>query len=362
MACSRRDVMTHNNVNAWPLVKHLHTPQPAIFWTDLLSSALVGWGSFALALFARPFSLWMWLGILGASCGLYRGLCFVHEISHMRRSYLRGFETAWNLLFGVPLLMPSFVYVGVHSNHHSLATYGTAQDPEYLPFARSHWMSIVFVAHSVLIPLVLLIRFLVVAPAGLLWPRLYDWLVEHASSLSMNTLYRRENSGQLTAWIRRWEISILVAAVAAVLVSRHYGVGWKAVAIWYTISACAAVINALRALGAHRYESDGTPLDRGGQLLDSIDTPGAVWTELWAPVGLRYHALHHYFPGIPYHNLGKAYRQLVSGLPAEAAYQDLTSPSLPWSLRRLYRTGRLAVREKQSGKVYAQPPLRSPGN
>jgi len=30
----------------------------------------------------------------------------------------------------------------------------------------------------------------------------------------------------------------------------------------------------------------------------------------WAPVGLRYHALHHYFPGIPYHNLGFAYQRL----------------------------------------------------
>ena len=64
--------------------------------------------------------------------------------------------------------------------------------------------------------------------------------------------------------------------------------------------------NTLRVLGAHEYESDGQPRDRFEQLQDSIDTPGGPWTELWAPVGLRYHALHHYFPGIPYHNLGKA--------------------------------------------------------
>jgi fatty acid desaturase len=350
------------DTEAWALVKDLHQPRPAIFWADLLLSAVAGWGGFAVALLAKPFSASMWLAFLIAACALYRGLCFVHEISHIRRSHLRGLETTWNLIFGVPLLMPSFVYVGVHSNHHSLATYGTDQDPEYLPFANSHWMTTVFVAHSVLIPLALLLRFLVFAPAGLLWPRFHRWLVVHASSLSMNTLYRREDSPALTKWIKRWETAILLAWLAAAIIAWHYGVAWKALALWCGISSCAALCNALRALGAHRYESDGMALDRGGQLLDSIDTPGAAWTELWAPVGLRYHALHHYFPGIPYHNLGTAYRRLISGLPAEAAYQELTSPSLQWSLRRLYRSGKNVQQRRRTAKLCAQPPVRSSGN
>jgi fatty acid desaturase len=280
----------------------------------------------------------------------------------MRRSYLRGFETVWNAVFGVPLLMPSFVYVGVHPNHHSLATYGTEQDPEYLPFAHSHWMTIVFVAHSVLIPLALLLRFLVLSPVALLWPRLHRWLTIHASSLSMNTRYRREASSALTVSIRRWEMAILVFWVAAGTIGWQYHLAWKAFAVWYGLSACAALANALRTLGAHRYESSGLPLDRAGQLQDSIDTPGAVWTTLWAPVGLRYHALHHYFPGIPYHNLGTAYRRLMSSLPAEAEYQELTSPSLRWSLRSLYRRGKSAQQRERNAKPFAQPPLRSPGH
>ncbi|MCU1335654.1 MAG: Fatty acid desaturase [Bryobacterales bacterium] len=351
---------THSD--AWSLVKDLHQPRPAIFWADLLFSAMAGWGGFGVALLAKPFSASMWLGFLIATCALYRGLCFVHEISHIRRSHLRGFETVWNAIFGIPLLMPSFVYVGVHSNHHSLATYGTDQDPEYLPFAKSHWMTVVFAAHSVLIPLALLLRFLILAPIGLLWPNLHRWLVVHASSLSMNTLYRREETPSLTSWMRRWEMAILVVWLAAATIAWHYGLGWKALAVWSGISACAALCNALRALGAHRYESTGTPLDREGQLLDSIDTPGALWTELWAPVGLRYHALHHYFPGIPYHNLGTAYARLVSSLSPEAGYQELTSPSLPWSLRRLYRCGKSGQQSGRSAKLCAQPPVRSTGN
>ena len=347
---------------AWSLVKDLHQPRPAIFWADLFVSAVAGWGGFGVALLAKPFSATMWLAFAVATCGLYRGLCFVHEISHMRRSYLRGFETTWNAIFGVPLLMPSFVYVGVHSNHHSLATYGTEQDPEYLPFAKSHWMTTFFAAHSVLIPLALLLRFVVLSPAALLWPRLHRWLVIHASSLSMNTRYRREDSRSLTMSIRRWEIAILLVWLAAAATAWHYGLAWKALAIWYGISACVALTNALRTLGAHRYESSGLPLDRGGQLLDSIDTPGAVWTTLWAPVGLRYHALHHYFPGVPYHNLGTAYRRLISSLPAEAAYEKLSSPSLRWSLATLYRRGRSAQRGERSDELCSQPPVRSVGN
>ena len=351
-----------NQGEAWSLVKDLHRPRPAIFWADLLLSALAGWGGFGIALFARPFSPIMWLGCGIAAMALYRGLCFVHEISHMRRSHLRGFETAWNLLFGVPLLMPSFVYVGVHSSHHSLATYGTDQDPEYLRFARSHWMTIVFAAHSVLIPFALLTRFLVFAPAGWLSPRLHRWLVMHASSLSMNTLYRREYSASLSRSIRRWEIVTLLIWLTAAAAAGRYGLGWKVLAVWCGVCACAALCNALRALGAHRYESTGMALDRAAQLADSIDTPGAAWTELWAPVGLRYHALHHYFPGIPYHNLGTAYRRLVSSLPSEAAYQGPASPSLPWSLRRLYQNGRSVQQRQRRAKVCVQPPLRSSGN
>jgi fatty acid desaturase len=105
------------------------------------------------------------------------------------------------------------------------------------------------------------------------------------------------------------------------------------------VSAVASFINTMRTLGAHAYESSGEPLDRKGQLLDSIDTPGKFWTELWAPVGLRYHALHHYFPGIPYHNLAKAYERLVSTPEISSAYRNMTSPSLAQSLHTLYRKG-----------------------
>lgn len=348
--------------DALRLVRDLHQPRPAIYWSDLALTGAVGWSAFGVALLARPFSIRMDVAIVIAALALYRGLCFVHEISHLRRHCLPGFETVWNFAFGIPLLLPSFVYVGVHPSHHNLATYGTEQDPEYLPFGSSHRMTVGFLVHSILLPLAFLVRFLLLAPVGLCWPRFHAWLVARASSLSMNLGYRRDNSAELTAKVKYGEIAILLIWIAAFGSAWRHHLAWKAIAVWYAVNALVSVCNALRTLGAHRYESTGEPLDRAAQLVDSIDTPGATWTELWAPVGLRYHALHHYFPGIPYHNLGLAYRRLITSLPEAAGYREITSPGLPWSLRRLYATGKAAFRRKRNAQVIPQAPLPSHHN
>jgi fatty acid desaturase len=152
----------------------------------------------------------------------------------------------------------------------------------------------------------------------------------------MNVKYRREVPEAVSRKITRWEAVTLGVWCGLAALTAYRILPWRFFAVWYLVSAITSFINTLRTLGAHRYTSDGTPLDRYGQLGDSVDTPGAVWTELWAPVGLRYHALHHYFPGIPYHNLSEAYWRLIQ-TPADSRYGRATSPSLPRSLRKLYR-------------------------
>lgn len=321
------------------LVRDLHQPRPAVYWTDLLLTATIGWAAFATAVRLPLFSIGMWTAAVVSVLALYRALCFLHEITHLKRNALPAFESVWNLLVGYPLLMPSFVYVGVHQNHHSLSTYGTAQDPEYLPFARSSKMTTLFALESFLIPVALLVRFLLLTPVGLVSSRFQKWLVVHASSLTMNLAYRRETTADLVAGIRRQAALILLAWVAAIALAIRGLLPWRVFAVWFIVCSLVSFINTLRTLGAHAYESAGEPLDRSGQLRDSIDTPGAPWTELWAPVGLRYHALHHYFPGIPYHNLPEAYRRLITTLPPVAVYRQVSSPSLWHSLRALYLKG-----------------------
>jgi fatty acid desaturase len=321
------------------LVRDLHSPRPAVFWTDLLVTALISWTAFGFAVALRPGS-WAMLGALAlAALGLYRGLCFVHEISHIKRGGVPGFEGAWNALFGFPMLLPSFVYSGVHQDHHKLSTYGTAEDPEYMPFARSSVMTAVFAAESFFIPIALAIRFLVLAPLSFVWPPFELWLAARGSSLVINVGYRRAVTGELRYKIRRDSLLMLVLWGGAIALAANGLLPWRVFAIWFAAVSLVSFINTLRTLGAHEYESDGSVRDREGQLRDSINTPGAFWTELWAPVGLRYHALHHYFPGIPYHNLSKAHRRLAATLPVEAPYQKTASPSLGHSLIRLYRKG-----------------------
>ncbi len=319
------------------LVADLHAPRPWIFWLDLIASAALGWSGFALAVAAPPFSAAMWTAALFAALALYRGVCFTHELAHLRRRAVPGFETTWNLLFGIPLLLPSFTYLGVHQSHHSLSSYGTKDDPEYLPFASSRRLMMLFAVQStVLMPIAIVVRFLLLAPIALLWPPFHRWLEVHASSFSMNPEYRRTVGAEMAAKMRRWEIATL-GVWAAAIVAVYAGVlPGRTFLVWLGVLTLISFLNTVRVLGAHEYDSRGAILSREGQLSDSIDTPGGPWTELWAPVGLRYHALHHYFPGIPYHNLGAAYRRIIGLLPQNAPYLESTSPSLRRSLTVLY--------------------------
>jgi fatty acid desaturase len=334
-----RELMDMNDSQIRPLVSDLHQVNAPLYWCDLLFSITLGWLSFCVAVIRPPFSWGMLAGVALAALSLYRALCFLHEITHQARRALPRFETIWNFLVGYPLLMPSFVYVGVHGDHHKVSTYGTSADPEYLPFARSSGITTAFALESVLIPAVLLIRFLVLAPAGFAMPRVEHWLIVHASSLTMNIHYRRTVTATLRKQVRLHSMGILLVWVPVMALIAAGILPLRVLAVWFGVSATASFVNTMRTLGAHAYESSGKPLDRSGQLLDSIDTPGRFWTELWAPVGLRYHALHHYFPGIPYHNLSRAYQRLVSAPAITNAYLKMSSPSLPHSLCSLFLKG-----------------------
>jgi fatty acid desaturase len=321
------------------LVRDLHVVRPRVYWLDLLLTAAAGWSAFALAVALRPMSAGMLAAAFVAIVALYRGLSFIHEISHQTSRSLPGFETAWNFVFGYLLLIPSSFYSGVHPHHHNLSTYGTVFDPEYLPFARSSRMTAVFALQSLLIPLFLIIRFLVLAPLGLLFPPFSRWLVVHLSSLTMNVAYRRKLTPELLAFVRRQSAFILAIWGTLIAMAAVGFLPWRFFAVWLGVVSVVSFVNTLRTLGAHAYESAGDPLAREEQLADSIDTPGAPWTELWAPVGLRYHALHHYFPGIPYHSLPEAWRRLSAALPEDAVYHRVRSPGLAHSLIKLYRKG-----------------------
>ena len=56
----------------------------------------------------------------------------------------------------MPMLIPSFMYEGIHTLHHSRTRYGTVDDPEYLPLAlMKPWTVPLFVLVSPLAPIAL---------------------------------------------------------------------------------------------------------------------------------------------------------------------------------------------------------------
>src|SRR5260370_25583442 len=89
-------------------VADLHNLRPAIFWSELLAIAILGWSVFILAVFSHS----GWIVVAAATVAailLYRGMCFVHELTHIRPNALPRFETLWNILLGVPLLLPAYM-------------------------------------------------------------------------------------------------------------------------------------------------------------------------------------------------------------------------------------------------------------
>ena len=131
--------------------RDLMAAKPAIYWPDMLLSAGIGYAALAGTILAP--NLWLavlsgWLAVLG----LYRALLFIHELSHIHKTALPGFRAVWNLLVGIPLLTPSFMYEGVHPLHHARTRYGTVEDPEYLPLAlMKPWSLPVFLLLAVLL-------------------------------------------------------------------------------------------------------------------------------------------------------------------------------------------------------------------
>jgi fatty acid desaturase len=75
---------------------------------------------------------------------------------------------------------------------------------------------------------------------------------------------------------------------------------------------------------------------------DSNDFP-SVLAELWAPVGLRYHAMHHLFPQLPYHALPEARRRVLAWSGSQNPIRESARDSLFNVLRELMRKHRVAA-------------------
>ena len=330
------------------LVKGLNAPNPWIYWTDFLFSMTLGWTAFILTLNATPFSVWQGVFYLVTALALYRAVIFTHELAHLRRSTFRVFRLIWNLSCGFPLMVPSYMYGGVHNDHHKRNLYGTRADGEYLPFARTQPFRIVlYLLQVFVLPLLLAGRFILLTPLSYLHGGLRRLLWTSASSLSIDYSYRRPEPSSRDEASWRWQefATFLYGATAVGLVATGFW-PWQVLLLWYLVSVLMFVLNSLRTLAAHSYRNpEDHVMEFAEQYLDSVNIPGSrLFTTLWAPVGLRYHATHHLFPALPYHALGTAHRRLVRELPDNTLYLQTLRSSLWDALRRLWTDSRANAR------------------
>jgi fatty acid desaturase len=314
-------------------------PRRWLYWLDMLLSAAVGWTLFGLSA-SLPFGSPLHVAAsLGAVFALLRAVLFIHELAHRRAGDLPGFELAWNLLVGIPVQVPSLMYVDSHLDHHKRTAFGTVADPEYAPIARWSRLRIAsFVLTVATLPVVMPIRWAVIGPLSYLFPPLRRLAVRRMSTLVINGRYRRPEPRQRQR--ARWQAQEAGAALFAWALAGAVALGWVPLALvgqWWLVSSGVWIVNQVRTLAAHGYEHAGEPVDTQGQLLDSINLRGGIlFTSLVAPVGLRYHALHHYLPTLPYHSLGRVHRQLLRQLPADSPYRRTLRGGLLEHLQKVW--------------------------
>jgi len=338
------------------LVRDLHKPRPVIYWVDLVSCLLlVQVGLYLSAPFPRAFITnppLSGVGFVLAVLALYRASYFNHELAHHARR-LRGFELAWNFGIGIPLLIPSFLYSD-HLNHHSDQAFGTGSDVEYLsPEMRSLRGAAALVGLAFVLPIVHTVRFAVIAPLAWICPAVRRWVDIRASGIGLFGLARRAppSSAERPHW-RRQEVACtcyLMTVFGALLVGI---LPFELVIQFYAVAASVLILHGVRIMAGHRYESAGNVQSRLDQVRDSFNfTRHRPVTWLLVPLGFHLHALHHLFPGIPYHNLPEAHRRIAGALPINSIYHAVESKSYLMEVARFISRGRDADRAGLAGRT-----------
>ncbi|MET0280964.1 MAG: fatty acid desaturase [Steroidobacteraceae bacterium] len=323
------------------LVDDLHQRSPFIYWTDFALSAGVAW-TLAILFFSTPgWGLLPLLEMFGAAVLFFRAGTFIHEIIHFKAGELKWFARFWNLLMGIPLLMPWIIYRN-HIDHHSVRYFGTPEDGEYLPLAAAPAReTIKYVLQAPLLPVLTILRFGVIGPLSWFHRGMREWVLTAASHGVSNPYYRKRFTAADERHLQAVEILcfLWLVFIGTLLVTGI--LGWMVLVKAIVLLGFALGLNWVRNLAAHTYSNRGERMSLAEQFSDSINVTGQTWlTVLMFPVGLRYHALHHLFPFLPYHNLGKAHARLIERLPADSPYRAVNYSSYFAAMAKLWRGAR----------------------
>ena len=316
------------------IVEDLREAKPMVYFADLLLCTFIGWGLFALAVKGESFG-WRLLAFMASSLLLYRAVGFIHELFHQQS--MKGFRILWHALAGVPLLIPFLLYLPIHQGHHNSKTYGTKDDGEYDQFhGHAPSMSIKLFALNLALPLALMVRFGILTPLSTVLPIVRREVIPNFVHMALRMPYRapeiKESLRRETYWVEAF-----CALFAWGLVALCFTGYWRVWLFWFVLVVVIATLNTVRALGStHLYVEQMQGRGARGQLLDSLNVEGGgLLTHLLCPTGLRFHALHHVAPYLPYHALPQAHRRLMERLPSGSEYHLVTVPNLWLGWRRL---------------------------
>ncbi len=294
------------------LVADLRAHKQAVYWVDFGLAIALFWSLIGFAAYT-PQLVWAALAVVPASLALYRAALFSHEIGHFGKRSVPGFTLVWNALCGVPIGLPSFMLKS-HVDHHGVASYGTARDPEYLPFAAFPQIKRAFWLGTLLVPWMFTFRAMVLVPLAWAYKPANAWLRSRMSYMTMNSAYQPSSDFQkLTRFDLMVEAATALWAYGLLALLITGGLPWRFALLLLVCMTAANLLNAWRTLRAHKYTSVGHAMDAAAQLRDSTTfTLPPVLGALLCPVGQRFHAAHHLFPYLPYHALGEAHRRVMA--------------------------------------------------
>ena len=338
------------------LIGDLTKPKPWVYWVDFVTSIVLGHAALHLVFFIPRWYGWTPLAIAGLLISyaltviLYmRALMFIHELVHLPKKGFRGFRIAWNAMAGIFFLVHSFLYYP-HVDHHRRKHYGTDHDGEYLPLShRSPWLIVGFIVQALLIPFLAIARFLIISPICWICPPARRFTHRHMSTMLVDPFYERPDGSPKMMRIVIFQEFLCFAWLVWFFIRGGIMRGEYLDPFWlvgYSVGVGLLILNEIRTLGAHRWSNEGGEMSFEEQLLDSVNYPDPAWlAEIWGPVGTRYHALHHLFPSIPYHNLPEAHRRLMADLPEDSPYRKTVATNLTAELVALWK--RAAENQRQ---------------
>jgi fatty acid desaturase len=346
--------------DARALIADLFRRSAAIYWSDLLLSSGAAWALTVVYFAAPAWSAVQIAAFVAAAVLFFRVGTFIHEIAHMPSTQMVWFKRVWNVLVGIPLLMPWIVYRN-HIEHHNHLQFGTPADGEYLPLASSPLIeTLKYMVQAPLLPLFMLVRFGVLGPLSWLHGGLRVWVLTRASAAVSNPYYSKRFPKRDEAHLRIVEsLCFVYLAVVGGLLWQQMISPWHFL-MGYSLLAFTLGLNWFRNLAAHRYGNDGSRMTMSEQVADSINITGQTWlTVALFPVGLRYHALHHMFPAVPYHHMGEAHRRLMAGLPSDSPYRVANRTSFFAAVRELWQCASRTSPQQSSMRAWSRGAGRS---